>query len=276
MSDEKEKEGYISQYQPRMDEILKTIQESKFDYDVTGDALYHQYKDAAMRNGQRAMQDTIGKASALTGGYGNSYAVTAGQQAYNSYMQGLNDVIPELHQLALNKYNQDRSNLMNEYSLLADMDEKAFNSYYAGINAENEAIANYNSTMAGARAHLGTLDGDYNAINAYLGKLVAEGKIGTDDTGVLLGEFADIPLNHLTGWSIATDKNGNKKDGGKNGGGSGTINRNAKVKIGNETYSLSKLYSILTDEDEMGADYVMTKEEAKAWILDLQKKLGIK
>ena len=36
-------------------------------------------------------QDTIGSAAALTGGYGNSYAQNAGNQAYNQYLLGLFD-----------------------------------------------------------------------------------------------------------------------------------------------------------------------------------------
>ena len=72
----------------------------KFSYDLNGDALYQQYKDKYIQQGRLAMQDTIGQASAMTGGYGNSYAATAGNQAYQAHLQNLNDIVPQLYQMA--------------------------------------------------------------------------------------------------------------------------------------------------------------------------------
>ena len=62
----------------------KVLNRSPFTYDMNEDMLYQQYKDSYTRQGKLAMQDTMGQAAALTGGYGNSYATTAGQQTYNS------------------------------------------------------------------------------------------------------------------------------------------------------------------------------------------------
>lgn len=90
-----------------------------FQYDLNGDALYQQYKNQYATLGKMAMMDTMGQASALTGGYGNSYATTAGNQAYQGYLQNLNDKIPELYQLALSKYNADGDRLLNNYSMLS-------------------------------------------------------------------------------------------------------------------------------------------------------------
>ena len=95
-----------------------------FSYDFNADALYNQYKDSYMKQGKMAMQDAMGQASAMTGGYGNSYAATVGNQAYQSSMQDLNNVIPELYKLAYDKYNQEGQDLYNqldlEYSLFND------------------------------------------------------------------------------------------------------------------------------------------------------------
>ena len=66
----------------------------KFNYDVNGDPLYQQYKHSYMTQGKQAMEDTIGQAAAMTGGYGNSYATAAGGQAYQSYLDQLNDRYP--------------------------------------------------------------------------------------------------------------------------------------------------------------------------------------
>ena len=49
-------------------------------------ALFDQYADYYKRQGMLAMEDTVGRAAALTGGYGNSYAEVAGNQAYGSHI----------------------------------------------------------------------------------------------------------------------------------------------------------------------------------------------
>jgi hypothetical protein len=102
------------------DVINKIMNGEKFSYDVNGDALYQQYKDQYVKQGQMAMQDAMGQAAAMTGGYGNSYAQSVGQQTYQGYLQQLTDKVPELYQLALDKHNQEKQDLLNQYSLLSD------------------------------------------------------------------------------------------------------------------------------------------------------------
>lgn len=99
----------------------------KFSYDMNGDALYQQYKDQYTTQGKLAMMDTMGQAQAATGGYGNSYAQSVGQQAYQGYLQRLNDKVPELYKLALDQYNQEGQDLYNKAGLLYQMDESAYN-----------------------------------------------------------------------------------------------------------------------------------------------------
>lgn len=108
------------------DSIDKINNREKFTYNLNGDALYQQYKDQYINKGRLAMQDTLGQASALTGGYGSSYAVTAGNQAYQGYLQNLNNVIPELYQLALDKYNQEGQDMYNKLGMFQD----AYNTEY--------------------------------------------------------------------------------------------------------------------------------------------------
>jgi hypothetical protein len=100
-----------------MDKILNR---EKFSYDVNGDALYQQYKDKYIQQGKMAMADTMGQAAAMTGGYGNSYAASVGNQAYQASLQNLNDVIPQLYQMAYDRYNQEGQDLYNQYGMLSD------------------------------------------------------------------------------------------------------------------------------------------------------------
>lgn len=91
----------------------------KFTYDLNADMLYQQYKDQYIAGGKLAMMYTMGQAAALTGGYGNSYASAVGNQAYQGYLQKLNDVVPQLYQLARDAYDregQDMYNQMNMYN----------------------------------------------------------------------------------------------------------------------------------------------------------------
>lgn len=115
-----------SQLDSMIDQILNR---KKFSYDLNGDILYNQYKDQYQALGRTAMADTVAQASALTGGYGNSYAATAGNQAYQQYLTQLNDKIPELYQLALAQYQQEGQDLRNNYNLLSSERQQEYGQY---------------------------------------------------------------------------------------------------------------------------------------------------
>jgi hypothetical protein len=115
--------GKTSGWQSQLnDTINRILNREQFSYDLNGDALYQQYKDKYMTQGKMAMMDTMGQAQAMTGGYGNSYAQGVGQQAYHGYLQQLNDRVPELYQLALNKYQMEGDQMYDQAALLAQMD----------------------------------------------------------------------------------------------------------------------------------------------------------
>lgn len=145
--------AYQSQYQPQLQGLTDQIlNRGPFQYDLNGDALYNQYKDRYVGLGQQAMMDTMGQAAKLTGGYGNSYAQMAGQQAYHGYLQGLNDKVPELYQLALQRYNQEGQDLYNRYGLLNSQEEQAYNRFmndYNMWNTERDWLAGRYDTERG-------------------------------------------------------------------------------------------------------------------------------
>ncbi len=121
----------------------------KFTYDLNGDALYQQYKDKYINQGRLAMQDTIGQASAMTGGYGNSYAATAGNQAYQASLQNLNDIVPQLYQMAYDQYNQEGQDMLNKYNLYNDMENQEYGRYRDTVSdwtSERDYLSNaYNN-----------------------------------------------------------------------------------------------------------------------------------
>lgn len=126
---------YVSQWQTQLEDIMKKIEgREKFSYNFNEDALYQQYKDKAIQQGKMAMGDAIGQASAMTGGYGNSYAQSVGQQMYQKELQNLNDVIPELYQLAYDKDNQEVQDLYNQYAMLLDRENMDYGRYRDSLN----------------------------------------------------------------------------------------------------------------------------------------------
>ena len=121
---------YVSKYGDQIQALLdKILNRDPFKYDFNADPMYQMYKDRYLQQGRMAMQDTMGDAAALTGGYGNSYAATAGQQAYQSYLQGLNDRIPGLRDFAYNAWLNEGDRIRSNLSTLQGLDESDYARY---------------------------------------------------------------------------------------------------------------------------------------------------
>lgn len=128
--------AYQSTWQQQANDTLQQILNRKpFTYDLNSDALYQQLTDQYVGQGKMAMIDTVGQTAALTGGYGNSYAQNAGQQAYHGYLQQLNAQVPELYQMALDQHNQEGQDLMDQYALLGAQEEQDYGRYMDQMDA---------------------------------------------------------------------------------------------------------------------------------------------
>jgi peptidoglycan hydrolase-like protein with peptidoglycan-binding domain len=122
--------AYQSSWQGQLNEIIQNIQNrDKFSYNLNEDALYQQLKDQYVLLGQQASMDTMGQAATLTGGYGNSYAQSVGQQAYQGYLQQLNDKVPELYGMALDQYNREGQAMYDQAALMAQMEDQDYGRY---------------------------------------------------------------------------------------------------------------------------------------------------
>lgn len=165
----------VGEYKPVwLDEADSYLQKYRnrgpFTYDFNSDALYNQYKDQYIHQGQMAMMDTMGQAAALTGGYGNSYAQTVGQQAYNQHLGQLNTVIPDLYGMAYDQYLQEGNDLLNMYDLYMDR--------------ENLAYGQHQDKLNNWYKQLGNLTDSYNsAVNQYLGGVEGKRKYKELDVG---------------------------------------------------------------------------------------------
>lgn len=129
------KTSYSDQLQQMMDKIMNR---DKFSYDVDQDPLFQQALASAMNSGKQAMQDTIGQASALTGGYGSTYATTAGNQAYNAFIEDAYDNLPQYYQMALEAYQMEGDEMYRQYGMLSDADDKEFGRYVTAFDATSQ------------------------------------------------------------------------------------------------------------------------------------------
>lgn len=163
-----------------IDDILNR---KDFSYDLNRDALYQQYANQYKALGQQAMADTMGDAATLSGGYGNSYAASAGQQAYNNYLTRLNDIVPQLYQQAYSRYQDQTNNLFNQANLLNTMNEQEranynadrdfmYNLYTDAVNRSARTINDTQGTSVGntINKESGTSLNVQNTINSENGR----------------------------------------------------------------------------------------------------------
>ncbi|MBR3739055.1 MAG: hypothetical protein IKN04_01180 [Clostridia bacterium] len=123
-------EAFQSKYTRQIADLYDRIMNRPvFKYDVSKDPLFASYKNQYMQGGQRAMQDAMGTAAALTGGYGNSWGATAGYQAYQWYLQQLNSAIPQLEQYAFDQYKYYGEEMRRNMDLTNDLDSIDYSRY---------------------------------------------------------------------------------------------------------------------------------------------------
>ena len=152
--------AYSSKYQSQIDALLDKINNrEKFSYDFNADPLYQQYKDSYAKMGKEAAINAAANAANLTGGYGNSYAATAAAQANQQYLTQLNDVIPELYNAAIDKYQMEGQDMLSQYGALSDAEQNAYTQYRDGINDYFNNLSYYQT------AYGNSLGNDLNIAN---------------------------------------------------------------------------------------------------------------
>lgn len=129
---------YAGTYEEQLAQLYDQITgRDPFSYNVNMDPIYQNYKDQYIQGGKRAMQDTMGRAAGLTGGYGSTYSQAAGQQAYDQYLTQLTNKIPELYEMAYGMYKDQGDQLTKQYGLLNDLRATEYNQW-------RDAMSDYN------------------------------------------------------------------------------------------------------------------------------------
>lgn len=211
-------------YQSRWDDELTSLYDQirnrkKFSYDMGTDPLYQQYREQYQRLGRLAMQDTMGQAAALTGGYGSTYGEQVGQQAYNAYLQNLNDIVPQLQQQAYQRYQDEGTDLYTQYSLVKGRDDTDYGRY-------RDTVSDYYSDLSDARSA-------YNS----------ERSLDQSQWATMLDYWAQKANNENAAYlqALAAEQAAAKKSGGGGGGGSSSAGLNLINGYGNRDENVSML-----------------------------------
>lgn len=111
----------------RAQELADKLQNrDPFAYNPNEDPLWQGMKSQYIEGGKRAMEDTMGQAAALTGGFANSYAQSAGQQSYNDFMTKLTAQLPAAYDRARAAYDAEGDALLQQLSVAQGMADTAY------------------------------------------------------------------------------------------------------------------------------------------------------
>lgn len=216
--------GRSDLYQRYQDLLNQYTSREPFTYDVTGDGLYQQYANQYQRLGNQAMQDTLGQAAGLTGGYSSSYAQSAGQQAYQGYLDKLNDIVPELYGQAYSRYAAEGDRIANAAQLAAQGYGQEQTDYWNNLNywqsqAQNEQNQYWNQQQYDQTARQ----------QAYSNLVTAISNTGYKPTSGEL-QAAGMTQSEADQWAayfnfnrqqaLATKSGGGRSSGGRRSGGS--------------------------------------------------------
>lgn len=202
--------GYTSPWQKNLnDTIDKILNREKFSYDMNADAFYQQAKDRYVQQGKQAMMDTIGQQTALTGGYGNSWAQTAGQQAYHGYLQGLNDKLTDFYGIARGAYDAETDDLYNQFNMFNDRDQQDY-ARYVDDRDYNEQVRQFLAMNPEAMAMYKQLYGEGGKVNL---ESLADAAVGSSS-----GARRSSGGGSTRGVTVKTYGSGSGSGSGNNGG----------------------------------------------------------
>lgn len=145
---------FVSKYDSQIDSIVNNIlNREEFDPNSVYDTdLYKNYREQYMQQGNKAMRDTIGNISGMTGGYGSTYATAAGQQAYDGYLSQLGDKTMDIYDRVYQQYLNEGQELYNQLGMVNNQDNIDYSRYRDTVgdyyNDLNYYAGRYDSSYA--------------------------------------------------------------------------------------------------------------------------------
>ena len=263
---------YKSQYSDKIDAILDDIlNREEFSYNMNADPLYQQYREQYIENGKKAMMDTLGQATALTGGYLNSYAATVGNQAYDEYLNELNDIAIDLRDRAYEQYSDEGDKLIDDITILRSLDGDDYEKYLGKLEqyySDGDYLLNKLVSMSDAEfeAFLNEVDAwesdrDY-AYEKYQDAL--DRKEFQDEMAFKKEEAKRDQANADRNYALAVKKaNSSGSSGGSSSGSSSKKKTESSTKVAPRSYNefcdRTGITSILTAGEFNSSDYIKQK-----------------
>lgn len=262
---------YESQYADQIQDLYNSIQNrDPFSYSPDSDVSYQAYAEKYRNAGQKARDDTLGTAAAMTGGIPSTYAISAAQQAQNNYNAALSDVLPQLEQLAYSKYVDQGNAMRSDLQTLMQMDDRAYQQH---LDSYNNALNNWQLNYGVDRDRVSDMqyadETAYNR-NQYERELALEQAMTMLKLGVMPSEelltASKMNAGDVQGIYEAIRAQLAEDTKGKSGGGSGSSSSKSKpvltwpqtlaqIEAGNLTPTVLAAY-----EYYMGEEYKTTKK----------------
>jgi len=144
-------------YRSSFDEQLAALYDEiagrePFSYDPAADVTYQRAAEDYQRRGRTAMEDTVGRGAALTGGYGSSYAQAAGQQAYGRQLEELAALIPQLEENARARYEARGAAAERQYDRLLRQQQEEYDRWQQGQEDWRDALESARSAAETAES----------------------------------------------------------------------------------------------------------------------------
>lgn len=215
---------YKSRNTKELEDLRNKYIDQSENYDPTKDNAYQEYASMMRDQGNKAMESAMARASANSGGYGNSYAQTVGQQVLNDYSREIGAAQETYYDRAMNK-------ILNQMNMLENReaaDKAAWEEAY--LNDYNKAMKSGDTSEIADV--LGMSVDDYNAsvmasgtkledeqLNNYINALMNGDKAGKEgayynkllNEGYNVGNISDEVNAYAlaNGLGISMDAEGN-------------------------------------------------------------------
>lgn len=122
--------GYDRKWSKALDALVdEYVNREEFKYDPSRDVAWRQTKAQGMKNARLVMDDVTARAAGLTGGYGNSYAATAGAAAYRGAVADLMAKGADYAEEAYDRYLEEEDGLRRRIELAKELDDAEYDRY---------------------------------------------------------------------------------------------------------------------------------------------------
>lgn len=135
---DKQAPSYVNQYNQLQNQLLNRVTNpTPFSWSPDTDPLYGSYRKQYLREGDRATANALGQAAAATGGRPSTYAVQAATQAGDYYASKAADILPQLYQMAYERWLQGNNQNMNALNAVNALANQDYNRYLTELGQYN-------------------------------------------------------------------------------------------------------------------------------------------